>query len=297
MVEKKNIIACLSAYNEESAIPKVIINTKKYVDKILVCDDGSEDMTADIAEQLGAQVIKHGRNLGKGACLRTLFAVSQGLNADIIVTLDADGQHNPHEIPNLLKPILENRADIVIGSRYLGSSNMPHYRKVGGRILNGITNFGRNLNIKDTQSGFRAYSSKAIKELSVTTNGFEVESQILISAVKKGLRMVEVPISLLYEGDTSTKHPITHANQVLGFLIRKILIAHPLIFLGIPGLGLTSFGLYIFFGILNTFFQVGYFSEPLALIAFTLFIVGIVMLLFSLTLLTINVTVREKREI
>jgi len=115
---KPFIIACIPAYNEEATIAKVIIQTQKYVDKIIVCDDGSSDLTGLIAERLGAEVIRHERNLGKGAALRSLFKKAKELKAEIIVTLDADFQHDAADIPKLIKPILDGEADVVVGSRY-----------------------------------------------------------------------------------------------------------------------------------------------------------------------------------
>jgi glycosyltransferase involved in cell wall biosynthesis len=133
LIEKKPfVIACIPAYNEEKTIAKVIIKTQKYVDKVIVCDDGSKDMTSEIAERLGAIVIKHERNMGKGEALRNLFKKAMELNADIVITLDGDGQHDPDEIPSLINTLKEEKADIIIGSRFLlNEKNVPGYRAIG----------------------------------------------------------------------------------------------------------------------------------------------------------------------
>ncbi|MEM4234770.1 MAG: glycosyltransferase family 2 protein, partial [Candidatus Methanomethylicaceae archaeon] len=117
------VIACIPAYNEERNIASVLLKTMKYVDKVIVCDDGSLDMTGEIAERLGAEVIRHERNMGYGAALRSLFKRSAELDPDVMVTIDADSQHNPEDIKRLTDPVLKGEADIVIGSRLLVEGN------------------------------------------------------------------------------------------------------------------------------------------------------------------------------
>ena len=125
------IVAGIPAYNEEKTIAKVILLTKKFVNKVIIVDDGSNDMTKEIAEALDAEVLVHKENLGYGASLRSIFHKAREIDADILVTLDADGQHDPRMIPRIIKPILNGEADIVIGSRFLGDTDMPKYRKFG----------------------------------------------------------------------------------------------------------------------------------------------------------------------
>jgi glycosyltransferase involved in cell wall biosynthesis len=162
-------IACIPAFNEEKTIAKVILQTQKYVDKVIVCDDGSTDMTAEIAEKLGAVVVRHSRNLGYGAALNTLFREAVKLNPSCIVTIDADGQHNPSDIPKLVEPIVRGEADIVIGSRFLSSKdNTPKYRRLGIKVITGIARKISYPQITDAQSGFRAYSRRAVEELGLT---------------------------------------------------------------------------------------------------------------------------------
>jgi len=128
---KPRIIACIPAYDEEKTIAKIVLKTKKHVNKVIVCDDGSQDMTAEIAKALGATVVKHEKNMGYGAALRTLFLETRNHNPDVMITLDADDQHDPDEIPRLAKAVLEHQADIVIGSRFLGHTNIPWWRSIG----------------------------------------------------------------------------------------------------------------------------------------------------------------------
>ena len=129
---KPLIVAAIPAFNVEKTIARLVLETQKFVDVVLVCDDGSTDCTAEIAERMGADVIRHERNLGYGAAIKTLFSMARELNADVLVTLDGDGQHDPREIPRLIEPVLENNADIVLGSRFLGDkekdNEVPRYR-------------------------------------------------------------------------------------------------------------------------------------------------------------------------
>jgi glycosyltransferase involved in cell wall biosynthesis len=156
--KKPYVVACIPSYNEEKTIAKVLVKTKKHVDKVIVCDDGSTDMTAEIAEALGAEVIKHERNMGKGGAIRSLFKKTREEVADIVVTLDADGQHDPDGIPVLIKIMAETNADVVIGSMFLSEETIrkvPTSRRIGNKILNMVTSVN---NFTDTQSGFRVYT-------------------------------------------------------------------------------------------------------------------------------------------
>ena len=215
-----NIVAIIPAYNEEKALADVIAKTFKYVDKVIVVNDGSVDKTAEVALNAGAEVISHSTNLGKGEALKSGF---KALNDDsIIVTIDGDGQHNPNEIPDLIKPIVEGSADLVNGSRYMNGpeENTPAYRRVGQRVLDIATNISAGIKVTDSQSGFRAFSSKARDCFRFKDTGFGIESEMLVDAADAGLKIVEVPITVRYDVDGSTKNPITHGVGVL-FKITK----------------------------------------------------------------------------
>ena len=144
ILDKPTIFACIPALNEELSIGFILSQTKKFVSEIFVCDDGSTDNTASQAATLGAYVISHPKNLGKGAALKTLFNAVEPLNPDVVVIIDGDGQHNPNEIPKLVEPVLQGEADFVIGSRFLDikSVNLPLYRRFGIRVLNWLSASG-----------------------------------------------------------------------------------------------------------------------------------------------------------
>ncbi len=176
---------------------------QKYVNRVVVCDDGSTDMTADIAKKVGADVAKHEDNMGYGVALQTLFKKVRELDADAMVTLDGDGQHNPDEIPLLVEPVLEGKADVVIGSRFLGDSeknDVPRHRRFGIKVITKLTDAASNSALSDAQSGFRAYGRKALQSLNLNENGMGVSVEVLMEAKKHGLRVVELPTGCTYQG-------------------------------------------------------------------------------------------------
>ncbi len=218
-------IVIIPAFNEEVAISSIVKRSMKYADEVLVVDDGSTDRTFQIAKDAGARVIKHYNNLGKGISLKDAFAEVKGY--DIVVTIDGDGQHNPDEIPDLIRPILENRADLVNGSRYLDGfdDETPAYRRVGQRVLDIATNVTSGTHVTDSQSGFRAFSGKTIPYFRFRDTGFGIESEMLADAAENNFRIVEVPITVRYDVEnSSTKGPVTHGVGVLiKIIIDKII--------------------------------------------------------------------------
>ena len=227
--------AIIPAFNEEVAIGSVVLLSREHVDEVLVVDEGSTDRTASVAEMAGARVLRHHKNLGKGAALKTGF---QATDADVIVTLDADGQHDPAEIPKLMEPIIRGEADIVNGSRYLHGTdeNTPRYRRVGQKILDTATNISTGLEITDTQSGFRAFSSKTIPHFRFRDPGFVVESEMLADAAEAGLRIMEVEVGVRYDVDGSTRNPVSHGVSVLLRILGDIEVRRPLYYFTLPGL-------------------------------------------------------------
>lgn len=210
-----NVVAIIPAYNEEKALADVIGKTLDYVDEVIVVDDGSSDKTSEVAVEAGARVIKHSVNLGKGEALKSGFKAIEG--DSIIITIDGDGQHNPNEIPDLVRPIIEDSADLVNGSRYMNGpeENTPAYRRVGQKVLDIATNISAGTKVTDSQSGFRAFSSKSKNVFRFKDTGFGIESEMLVDAAEAGLKIVEVPITVHYDLNGSTKDPITHGVGVL----------------------------------------------------------------------------------
>ena len=237
-------LACIPAYNEESHIEDLVKSAKKHVDQVVVCDDGSTDDTANLAKKAGSTVISHKTNKGYGAAIISLFDYARNNNAQIMITLDGDGQHDPDQIPLLLDTITQHNVDVVIGSRFLNqNTKAPGYRKRGIKIITSAANYGADLKVSDSQSGFRAYSKNAIDAIHPTEEGMSVSTEILLKISNKGLSLAEIPITTSYDGDTSEHNPVSHGVSVLANTIKYVSIKHPLKFYGIPGLALIIAGI------------------------------------------------------
>ena len=237
---KPFVVAAIPAYNEEKTIARVVLQAQRHVDRVVVCDDGSCDFTGDIAERVGADVVRHEKKLGYGAAIQSLFKWAKRANADIMVTLDGDGQHDPSEIPVLAEPVLEGKADIVIGSRFLGDAEkngMPRYRRLGIKVITKLTGAASSNNVSDAQSGFRVYGRKALKDLRLFENGMGVSVEALVEAKKQGLTVAEIPAGCNYHGiEPSKRSPVRHGVGVVMSIVRLVVEEKPLLFLGVPGL-------------------------------------------------------------
>jgi len=287
------IIAAIPAYNEEKNIAKVVLQVRRYVDKVVVCDDGSMDLTAEIAEKLGAMVVRHHKNTGKGAALRTALEYLKQLNPDVVVTMDADGQHDPNETPRIIKPIIEGKADMVIGSRFVEGSetDAPLYRRLGLKLVNSVSRKSGKGVARDTQSGFRAYSAKVIDLMQqCEASGYGVETEQLSAAVRNGLRVMEVPITVRYRGleKTSKRNPARHGAELVGVALRLIVEDRSLLLLGVPGAMLIMLGMGTGVYLLWYFNVTRYFSIPIALITLGALFMGTMLFITSLMLYAIT---------
>jgi len=282
--QQKDIVAAIPCLNEELFIGSVVLKAKEFADQVIVIDDGSTDKTALVAEKAGATVIRHGSNRGKGAAVSTAFEYVRETACSVLVLLDGDGQHEPAYIPSLVTPVLDGVADIIIGSRYLDTkSAVPGYRIWGQRVLTFLTNFGSRVELTDSQSGFRAFSPKAIEALSFAEEGLSVESEMQFLASEAGLRVAEVPVAIGYHSNAK-RSPITHGigvlNSVVGFISRRA----PLFFFGLPGLVMLGFGLWEGWRVVQGYSEYGDFYIGPALIAVLLCIVGSLSLFTGLIL-------------
>ena len=284
----------IPAYNEEKNIAKIIVELKKVADQIIVCNDGSTDSTSIIAESLGATVIKHPKNLGYGSAIRSIFLKAREINAEILVTIDADGQHKIEDIKKVIKPVVDGQADISIGSRFLEEGdNSPKYRKLGIKIITKVTNSSLSEKITDAQSGFRAYNNKVLQSLTPSDTGMGISTEILIKSSNLGLKIAEVPTEIQYEGETSSQNPVSHGTEVLMSTLKYISIERPLRFYGIPS--------FIFFaiGFTFTFFSIQYYAEigrlntNLTLIAGGTLLIGVILIVTAILLYSLVSVVRE----
>lgn len=220
VTSRPEIIVCIPAFNERDSIGRVVLRSRTFSNRVLVCDDGSNDDTFAEATKSGAKVVQHTANLGKGAALQTLLREALRLNPDVVVTLDGDGQHDPSDIPMIVRPILEGAADVVVGSRFNGENHIPLYRRFGNSILSTITNWSAGTRIVDTQSGFRAYSPRVLESIPIRERGMGVDSYILVQAARGGFRIEEQKVSVNYTDNTPTFNPVSHVARVLWSLVR-----------------------------------------------------------------------------
>ena len=291
------IVIGIPAYNEEENIAKILLKLQTITSKIIVCNDGSSDMTGEIAEKIGAIVINHPKNLGYGAGIRSIFLKAKELNPDILVTFDADGQHRIEDIQKVIDPIIKGDADIVIGSRFLSKNeNVPTYRKLGINVITKIANITTKQKITDSQSGFRAYNKKAIQEINPSDYGMGVSTEILIKADKKELKITEVPIVVLYEGDTSTHHPVSHGISVILSTMKFISIEHPLKFYGITGLGFLIVGLFFTIWTIQAFTETRQIITNIALIGMGTTLTGVILIVTAILLFSLVSVVRERHN-
>lgn len=281
------IVAVIPAYNEEKSIAKIVLRTRQKVDRVIVVDDGSTDATPEIGEALGATVIRHRKNLGYGAAMRTAFEAARQLNATTMVILDADGQHDPKEIPLLLKKIEED-FDIVIGSRLNGKAKIPRYRRYGISILN-FAMRRAHVNVTDSQSGYRAYSRKALDQIHPTEDGMSAGVQILLQARNYRLKICEVPIKCDYSVDKpNSKNPLSHGVGVLKSILSHVELFRPLFFFGLIGVCLLGAGMAIAAWVLRIFAATGYLPFGPSLLMILLVILAIFTLYTAIILHSVS---------
>jgi len=291
--KKMKTVAVIPCYNEEVAIGSVVLKAREQVEKVLVVDDGSTDATAEIARAAGANIISHEKNEGKGAAIKTALEYVAGNGVDTLVLLDGDAQHDPNQIPLLLKPFQRDSADIVIG--YRSPEQMPFYRRVGRQVLDYTT--GIKGAATDSQSGFRALNRRAVDALgskNLRGNGFSIESEMLLAAEELNLNIQEVPITCSYgNGKTSTKNPISHGFGVLGSIIRLIAEERPLVFMGIPGLVMIFIGFFFGLKLLQLYNDSGYFSIPFTMLTGFFVVIGTLGVFMGLVLNVVSRLVKK----
>ena len=242
----------MPAFNEAKYIGSLVLQTRQYVDEVIVVDDGSADNTAEIAALAGARVIKHERNRGYGASIQSIFTEAKNIDPDILVILDADAQHSPKEIPDIVKPILDGY-DFVIGSRHGQAGKIPFYRRIGQRLILRSVKVLSDNKLTDSECGFRAFSRKAIMALELKENGMAVSAETIAEAARKNLKVTQVPVNVTYDKDSSTLHPLAHGLGVLTKILVWISERRPLFFFGLGGLVLVIIGIIFGIRVLNLY--------------------------------------------
>ncbi len=289
-LSEHKITVIIPAYNEARFIGSVVLKLKQQPIDILVVDDGSTDDTAEIALAAGAEVISLAPNQGKGAALNAGLAHARQNHPDAIVIIDADGQHLPAELAQVVKPIVGKKADITIGSRYLeNTSNTPSHRKYGHKLLNFITRIFSGVKVSDSQSGYRAFSPRAYQLFNFTSAGFSVESEIQFLASEHNLEVLDVPVTIQYldkEKRSAWKQGLVVMNGILSLTGQY----RPLLFFSVPGMVSLSAGVVWGLIVINRYIKFGQLAIGYAMIC-------VLLCLFGLTLFSTGITLHSIRAL
>lgn len=288
------VMVAIPAYNEETSIGSVVLKALKHVDEVVVVDDGSTDCTAEIARLAGAHVIVHARNLGKGMAIRSAFLYARERTPDVLALMDGDNQHNPDEVPILVKPVLNSDCDVSLGVRWGKTAKMPVYRRIGKRTLDYASTVPvKNGMLTDSQCGFRAFSKKAYMELEPEVPGIGTESQILAEAQQNGLVISETNVNCRYDVDGSTLKPGRHAMSVLATIVSMVSEKRPLFSFGIPGLALIVVAALLAIITMQNYYSYGTFAVGYAFMFLLFAIVGVLSVFIGIVLNAMQRIVRQ----
>jgi glycosyltransferase involved in cell wall biosynthesis len=279
------ILVAIPAFNEGTTIGSVVLKARQYGGEVVVVDDGSKDDTAEVARLAGAHVVSHARNLGKGMAIRSAWLYARERDLEALVLIDGDCQHEPKDIPRLLEPIWSETADVVLGVRWGKTSGMPRYRRFGKRTLDYATAAAtRHGMLTDSQSGFRVFSRRALLAVEPTENGLSIESQMLLEAQEKKLRIKEVSIDARYDLARSTTSPGKHGTSVLGRIITLVSVKRPLFFFGVSGAVLVLIASALAVLVLRIFYTSGELAIGYTFIVVLFGVIGIVTMFVGVTL-------------
>lgn len=279
-------IAVIPAFEEALTIGSTVLRAGPHVDRVIVVDDGSTDLTAEVAERAGAMVLSHETNAGKGTALRTGIRAAFDAGANVLVLLDGDGQHDPERIPDLVAPIERGDVDMVIGSRtQRGDGSAPHHRRFGRRILDWTTNRLSGTAFTDTQSGFRAIDAELLRRVVPDESGFGFESALLRNARRAGANVTEVDVRDNYPPEASPSvDPVTHAIAVTRSLFRAVRREHPLLAFGTVGIVSLMIGVYLGIDTATHYYATREFWPGRAMLSMLFSIVGVQLLLGAMIL-------------
>ena len=266
------VIGIIPAHNEEASVADVVHGLKRYVDEVIVINDGSTDRTVEFAEKAGARVVSHAMKRGLGLAIRHGYQEALAMGADIVVQIDADGQYTVEDVPKLVKPIIDGEADMMIASRVKGGiEDMPLGKRLGNRIGTFVTRTVSGAKITDAQSGFRAIRAELLRDIQPTSRYTYVQ-EMIICAAKEGWKVAEVPSYF----KRRQYGPSRLIGSLFGYLGRAALITfravrdyRPMIFFGIPGLLLLLGGLALGAYLVDVWFEIGSFAGHTASVMLT----------------------------
>jgi glycosyltransferase involved in cell wall biosynthesis len=293
----KGVTVVIPAFNEELVIGTVVLKTCRVVQKVIVVDDGSDDRTAEVARYAGAEVIRLDKNHGKAYALLVGLKRAHDLGCTAAVSLDGDGQHKTHDIPRVVQPVLDGKADLVIGSRFLANKNgVPAYRRIGQKAFDIFSTIGSRHKSTDSQSSFRAFSRKAMENLDFPSTGYNIESDMIAHFAQKGLVIAEVPISVRYEVPHKHKmNSLAYGLSVLVRIINLISYRRPLLAFGVPGFILFIIGLIASFYAFTEYYLTTKFPFTLSIMSIALLILGMLLIIAGLILNALVGILKEPR--
>ena len=282
----RNVVIFIPAYNEERAVGSAVLLAKKY-GEVYVVDDGSTDRTASVAREAGAHVISHAKNKGYGAAMKSALAAARKMDAGAFVFMDADGQHDASEIPAVAAPVLEGRADLCQGSRFLGKFvSAPVGRREGVAFINKLTSAHSGKKEVDAQCGFRAVSKKAAGAIIVEADGYSGCAEMVSSAQRAGLAVVEVPAHVRYF--RGRNNPFEQGAGLVDYFAGQVIRKNPLaLFSGIGAVLLAVSALLGAF-VLDTFYTKQELATGSAFLTVFFGIAGMIMMLIGINLYTLK---------
>ncbi len=250
------VVVIIPAFNEERNVGSVVLRLRQLFDTVIVVDDGSHDATEEVARLAGAAVVSHPKNRGYGAAIKSGLAAAQDLSPRAVVLMDADGQHRYEDVRDLVRPILDDEADVAVGSRFADSrTRVPRMRRVAQHGLTWLSNVASGVKLTDSQSGMRAFGPRALRALLLSSTSMAAASEMQFLAGDAQLRVCEVPIEIRYFGEVK-RNPVGHGLDVLNGIIRLISQRRPLLFFGLPGVLVLVLGIWLGFDVVQTFDRV-----------------------------------------
>lgn len=287
------IAVFIPAYDEEKSIGSMVLLAKKH-GRVFVVDDGSQDRTAEMAGAAGAKVFRHPKNMGYGAAVRTAFSAAKKIPAQAFVFLDADFQHEAEEIPKVAQPVLSGEADVCLGSRFLGKFiQAPPGRKEGVMLINRLSNSRRNI---DSQCGFRAFSKGAIGKVKFSEDGYAACAEIITSAQRAGLKIVEVPVAVRYYNEKAGA--TSQLAELLEYAARQVMKRNPLLLFGGSGIFMLAVSALLGFFVVETFYSKGVLPVGSAFLTVFAGVVGVILLSVAINLYALRLASEKsgKRE-
>ena len=295
-LDLSRVVAIIPAFNEERNVGSVVLRLRHVLDSVIVVNDGSHDATEEVARLAGAQVISHPTNHGYGAAIRTGLAAAQKLDPRAVVLMDADGQHRVEDVCDLVRPILEDEADVAVGSRFADDrTQVPRMRKVAQHGLTWLSNVGSGVKLTDSQSGMRAFGPRALASILLSSTSMAAASEMQFLASDAQLRVCEVPIEIRYFGEVK-RNPIGQGLDVLNGIIRLVSLRRPLLFFGLPGLLLVIVGVFLALDVVLTFDRVHVLLVGQLIFAVAFVMIGVLSLFTSVVLNALQGLRRELRR-